>query len=375
MNSDKHLHIVCSDVPFPVNYGELFDVFYKLKSLHRAGIRIHLHCFDNGRGPQDELNKYTEEVFYYPQQQGHKGFSFKLPYIIGSRIDSTLEARLLQDEFPILIEGLHASHFAHDPRFSKRRIFLREQHIEYRTFDQYRRFTLHPFRRFYYGHESNLLKEYERKTVSAIPVSCVTDADKRILQETLHAREVIRIPLFLPFQKVMSSEGVGSYCLFHGNLSLPENERAAFYLLNQVFNDLEVPFVITGKNPSRRLLNAAKKSKFHCLVDNPSEADMQDMVAKAQINILPSFQQNGVKSKLLNALFNGRHCVVNEPTVQGTGLESATHIASNPDAFKRIVAQLYHMPFAPEEIELRRQLLEHEYNNERNTTRLIQWLW
>ena len=49
-----------------------------------------------------------------------------------------------------------------------------------------------------------------------------------------------------------------------------------------------------------------------CLVANPSEMEMQDMIAKAQINILPSFNNTGIQIKLLNALFNGRHCLVNK---------------------------------------------------------------
>ena len=36
------------------------------------------------------------------------------------------------------------------------------------------------------------------------------------------------------------------------------------------------------------------------------------MIAKAQINILPSYTHTGIKIKLVNAIFNGRHCLVNE---------------------------------------------------------------
>src|SRR6478735_10466301 len=165
---------------------------------------------------------------------------------------------------------------------------------------------------------------------------------------------------------------IGSFCLYHANLSVPENEKAAFYLLEEVFNDLPIPLVITGKNPTGRLLRAAKRSSFHCLVENPTEAEMQDMIEKAHVNILPSFEKNRIKLKLLNALFNGRHCIVNQATVEGSGLESATHIALNSHAFKSILAQLYHQPFCQEEIILRKHLLEKDYNNELNANRLIQ---
>jgi hypothetical protein len=53
---DKHLHIVCLDIPYPADYGGVVDLFYKIKSLHQLGVKIHLHCFTKDREPQDELN-------------------------------------------------------------------------------------------------------------------------------------------------------------------------------------------------------------------------------------------------------------------------------------------------------------------------------
>ena len=75
---DKHLHIVCLDIPYPADYGGVFDLFYKITALHKHGIKIHLHCFEYGRGKQDELNKYCEEVNYYKRKAGLKGFSVKV---------------------------------------------------------------------------------------------------------------------------------------------------------------------------------------------------------------------------------------------------------------------------------------------------------
>jgi hypothetical protein len=48
----RHLHIICLNVPFPVDYGGVFDLFYKLPALHDQGVKIHLHCFEYGRGEQ-----------------------------------------------------------------------------------------------------------------------------------------------------------------------------------------------------------------------------------------------------------------------------------------------------------------------------------
>ena len=118
MSIEKHLHIICFDIPYPVNYGAVFDVYYKIKSLHKAGIQIHLHCFDSDAGPQEELNRFAVEVNYYERSHGHKGFSFRLPYCIGSRIHPGLAEKLLNDDYPILMEGIYTSYLAHDPRIA-----------------------------------------------------------------------------------------------------------------------------------------------------------------------------------------------------------------------------------------------------------------
>ena len=39
------LNIICFDVPFPADYGGAIEEFYKIKSLHAAGVKIYLHCF------------------------------------------------------------------------------------------------------------------------------------------------------------------------------------------------------------------------------------------------------------------------------------------------------------------------------------------
>jgi hypothetical protein len=62
-------------VPFPADYGGAIEEFYKIKSLHAAGVKIYLHCFVySGRTKQKELEKYCEQVFYYERKRTLKDF-------------------------------------------------------------------------------------------------------------------------------------------------------------------------------------------------------------------------------------------------------------------------------------------------------------
>ena len=145
--------------------------------------------------------------------------------------------------------------------------------------------------------------------------------------------------------------------------------------MRNVFNDLNIPFVIAGKNPSQKLHFMAEENKNTCLVANPDHNELQDMISKAQINILPSFNNTGVKLKLLNALYNGRHCLVNEAGVKGSGLEGICQVAVDADEFKTAISYLYNIPYSETENIQRQQLLDLLYNNKRNLQKIIDVFW
>lgn len=362
-------------MPYPDDYGGVIPIFHTIVALHAEGIGLHLHCFEYGRGVQPELEKYCVSVNYYPRRSGHKGFSHTLPYIVASRVNEDLFNNLLLDHHPILLEGIHCSYLLHDDRFRDRKILLRLHNVEYLYYRQLFQCSRQPLRKIYYYHESRLLKKYEAAIAKKTTMLAFADQDAHTYTRELSAPNVRILPLFLPFQEVSSREGIGCFCLYHGNLSVPENEKAVSWLVKEVFNDLPFPLVIAGKNPSAQLENFSVRHKNTCIVANPSHTEMQDMIGKAQINILPSFGYTGMKLKLLNALFNGRHCLVNPATVENTALETACHIGNNAVAFKSIITQLYRKPFTEEEITLRKKLLEQKFDNACNAERLIRWIW
>src|ERR1700751_5076821 len=123
---EKFLHIISFDVPYPAHYGGVIDVFYKLVSLHKAGVKIILHCMEYGRGEQKELEKYCEKVHYYKRKTSFLHQLSSVPYIVKSRTSTQLINKLLKDEYPILFEGLHTCYYLSDKRLAKRKKIYRE---------------------------------------------------------------------------------------------------------------------------------------------------------------------------------------------------------------------------------------------------------
>ena len=353
----------------------MVDLFYKLKALQQQGISIHLHCFTNGRPPQDELNKYCVEVNYYQRIKNSSSVSWKLPLIVKSRASEELLQNLQRDNYPILLEGIHCSYFLYTGQLAGRKVILRLHNVE---FEYYRHLAKHEnnfFKRLYFVNESRLLKSYEHVIAGKATIVTVSKEDADLYEEQFSAKDIHQLPVFIPWTMAAGKEGTGTFCLYHGNLSVNENEKAAIWLLQNVFNDTDIAFVIAGKDPSKRLMRIANTNKNTCLIANPSETEMQDLISKAQVNVLPSFNNTGVKLKLLNALFNGRHCLVNPAAVAGSGLELACRIANEEEEFKEVLAHLYKESFTNDEIEKRQGLLQRQFNNEANAKQLITWLW
>jgi len=375
---NKSLHIVCLDVPWPPDYGGAIDMMNRIMMLKKLGIGIHLHYFSyNERGTPNELNQYCETINIYNREVGHKGFSFHLPYIVSSRNNENLVANLQKDNHPVLLEGIHCTGILPHLDTGSRKIVVRMHNEESVYYKELARSSRGFLKKLYFYNESRLLKKYAHHLPDDCTYACVSENDIRVLQNDYSLHKVEFLPTFPAWQKVCGEEGIGNLCLYHGNLSVPENEEAALWLICKVFTRIRVPFVVAGKRPSKRLQKVAHLCQHTCLVADPTETEMNDLVRKAHINVLPCFNKNitGIRLKLLHALYQGRHCVVNDPMVTGTGLESTCHIGSNANAFASIIAQLYHQPFGEEEIRLRKQLLCSTYDNEKNTRQLIQWLW
>ncbi|MGK2864034.1 MAG: glycosyltransferase family 4 protein [Chitinophagaceae bacterium] len=374
----RYLHIVCLDVPWPADYGGAIDMMNRIRALHGLGILIHLHYFSyNERGIPNELNQFCESVNVYERGKINKSFSFSLPHIVASRINEQLISRLQADNHPILLEGIHTTGILTKLDRQKRKIVVRIHNEESVYYKELARAEPALLKKMYFHNESRLLKKYCQHLPDDCIYACVSEKDMDVFRNDYKLSKVEFLPIYPSWQTVNGQEGQGNLCLYHGNLSVPENEEAALWLIYNVFTKARVPFVIAGKKPSRRLQKSAGLCQHTCLVADPCETEMNDLVKKAHIHVLPCFNKKitGIRLKLLHTLFEGRHCVVNEPIVEGTGLESACHIGTNANAFASIITQLYHQPFEREEIILRKQLLGSTYDNEKNTNKLIQWLW
>ncbi len=366
------IHIVAFDVPFPPDYGGAIDVFFRLKSLYEQGAKIILHCFDYGRGSQDILNKYCQEVHYYPRFGAAKMLAFK-PFIAASRQKKQLLHALLRHDAPIIFEGIHCCAYLNHAALAHRKKWVRIQNIEQIYYKKLAEVEPNVFKKIFLNVESYKIKHYEKQLGFATGLLTIS-AEDQLYYEKMHKNAVF-LPAFHQNNCITAQTGKGDYVLYHGNLSVGENTRAAEYILKNIVPTLpQIKFIFAGKNPTSSLKNLIGKHTNAQLTPNPTQDAMAQLVQNAHIHLLLTFQATGVKLKVLAALHSGRHCIANEQVVAGSGLEPLCVIANSPADMRTQILRLMPLSLLPETIAAREKLLQKLYSNEINAQNLLKLL-
>ncbi|HOU98161.1 MAG TPA: glycosyltransferase [Bacteroidales bacterium] len=368
----KELQVIAFNVPYPPDYGGVIDVYYKLKALKEAGIAITLHCFDYGRGEAVELEQWCQKVFYYPRSRSLiKQFS-SLPFIVKTRDNKLLIENLSWlTHVPILAEGLHCTFPLYYGKCNNDIFYVRTHNIEHAYYKGLKITENNYFKKIYYSIESKKLKQYEPILKNAKGICSISQKETEYFSD-LNANTILISP-FHPFQKVEIREGIGDYILVHGDLSVAENINSAQWLINKVFSQIKYNVIIAGKNPHSSIVSAIKKFEHIRLVANPSFDKMQELIANAQIHIVHSFTPQGMKLKLLNIMYNGRHCICNNSIVVKTGFENLCEIANNENEMLISINKLIKIPFEKRTIKLREEVLS-LYSNSVQALNLIEFL-
>ncbi|MCR4658789.1 MAG: glycosyltransferase family 1 protein [Bacteroidales bacterium] len=354
----KEMHMVAFNVPWPANYGGIMDVYYRLKTLSEAGVKVHLHCFAYGRDEAPELLPLCASVNYYNRNMSPLLHLQRTPFIVASRCNDELSRRLASDRLPVLLEGVHCCSLLEQPEVTEgRTTIVRAHNVEADYYALLAATERNPLRRAYLWLDSTKLRRYEAVMARATAVLAVTEAD-RALFETMGCRNVRVMTSEHPYTAVTSRPGLGTYALYHANLSVPENEAAAEYLAVRVFAHNNHRLVVAGFDPSPHLRRLLEKYPNITLEANPDDARMADLLAEAQATILMTHQPTGLKLKLLNSLFGGRHCIVNSNMVAGTALAPLCEVADTPEAMIATLNRVMSTPFTAEQVAQRAEALD-----------------
>jgi len=363
-SSEKHIHMVSFDVPYPPNYGGVIDVFYKIQALHEKEIKVHLHCFQYGRERSENLERLCLTANYYPRNVAKSQLFNRLPYIVISRSSEELIKNLSKDKYPILFEGLHSSYYLDDKVLAGRKKIVRTHNIEHDYYNSLAKVESNIFKRYYFYNEATKLELYERILEKADFVAAISKNDTNYFREKYN--NAFYLPAFHSNDHVKIQMGKGPFAFYHGNLGIGENNEAALWLVNEVFNNFNHSLIIAGHRPSEELLAAVQKRNNVTLISDPTTKQIHQLIADAHVNVLPTFQPTGIKLKLLSSLYNGRFCVVNKLMVENTGVEKLCVIADSPAQMKEELQKVFKTEFKASDLKLREKILLENFSNKKN---------
>jgi hypothetical protein len=365
---NKKLHLVSFDVPYPSDYGGVMDVYHKMKSLAESGIEIYLHLYTHGRKEQNILKKYCKEVHYYQRKTAFsKGLHF-LPFIVITRNDPQLIKNLEAVEAPVFFEGIHTTLLLKHKGLQQRKTFVRAHNIEHHYYAQLARTETNIFKKIYNLTESLKLKYYESVLKNCDQIFSISVKENEYYKKK-YGNKASYLPAFHPNKSIKELSKKGYFALYHGNLNVADNLKSAYYLI-ETFEKLDYPLVIAGRSVHKRLHSKIESCKNISFIHLKNDEHLLELFHRAHINILFSFQESGIKLKLINALFQSRYIVANSKITEGTGLESLCHVANHKDEIRSCILKLIRLDFSEEEISNRKTLLQ-QFNNKENVKKII----
>lgn len=364
---NKRLHIVTLDVPFPADYGGAIDMFYRIRALHQLGIELTLHVFEYGRGKQVELEKYGK-VIYYKRKKGLVQNLSMRPFIVQSRKNKALLENLLKDNDPILFEGIHTTWYLEDDRIADRLTMVRMHNLEHEYYKGLKK-NAGWWKKLFFRMEAYKLDQYQANLKRAKYLLAIKETDAEALK--LYNENVVILPASIPELKGKFAT-VGRYALFHGNLSVPENDKGAKWIIETLDSVLDQHFelIIAGKKPSKRLKAQCEKAGVK-LIANPSDSALDKLIREAQLHVLYSPVSSGIKLKLLACLHSPGQILLNDKMLGSKSLEKFCTVANTPKEFKMHFLGLKNDPLTEEEFNKRAKYLNDNFSNLRNCERIL----
>ncbi len=366
------IHIVSFDVPYPANYGGIIDVYERIKQLHKLDVEIYLHCFlYNEKKPQPHLDIYCKKVFYYKRNTGLKGISLLSPYIIYSRRNKALLKNLIEINAPILFEGVHTCYYINREELKDRNKIVRMHNVEQDYYHQLSEVSTSFLKKMYYKIESKLILKYQKKLSSATSFACVSTEDELYFKRIFPNKKVLLIPSQNTHQTLEIKQGKGNYCFYHGNLGVLENINSIKFLVEKIFLNLQQILIIAGSNVDENFKKYISKFDFVSLIENPDDDKMKQLMQDAQIHVLPTFQNTGLKLKLINSLYTARFVLCNNAMVKGSRLEAICYNANSIAHFQQRINELMQAEISISEIENRKKILNEVFDNTENVKKFL----
>ena len=341
---NNEIHIVCFDNPYPAVYGGVIDVFYKIKALHKLGVKIRLHCFvDVFPTETSMLESLTESCYFYKRNKSIFNFLSTKPFSVASRNHHTLWQNLNADKSPILFEGLQSTSVLCAKCFKDRGLFLRLHNLENNYYKGLLKSETNLFKKILYLIESYKYERYLNILAEFDYVFTLSKFETDYVNKLYH--NAAYIPVFHGNENVAEVSEYGNYAFYNGDLRICDNKKAADFLID-VFESVDnYPLIIASSIANPALQQRCKLSKNVRYEIIRDQSHLNELSEKAHINVMLSFQESGTKLKAVNALFQSRHVIINSNMIDDKNLQSLCVLAEIKADYIEAIERLKLLPY------------------------------
>ncbi len=343
-------------------------MFYRIKALSGAGIKIKLHIFYKDFPSLETLIQYCEIIYLYKRKPVWKFKNLHTPLFVQSRRDDELVRLIAQDDDPILFEGIHTAYSIGDTRWAHKKKYIRMMNDESEYYYHLYKIEDNAIPKLYFLLESRLCRTFQSGIFKKVDHVFAISSEEQKLLNTQNC-ESTWIPPFFDSTD-LSKTGSGDYLLYHGDLSIKENADAANFLIKEIIPHTKFKLIIAGNNPGNKLTNIATSNIQ--LVNSPDQDQMNQLISDAHIILLPFSQATGYKIKLLQSLAKGRHIITSDIIQSFTELSGLIQFAGTVNGWIEKINELTNRPFTEEDRMSRKMIMEKYFNQEKNAQKIKQ---
>ena len=278
------------------------------------------------------------------------------PFIVKSRSNDDLITNLNKDNYPVLFEGLHTTYPLTSHLLENKKVYVRTHNIEHDFYKGLGKSETNIFKKNFFYQEAKKLKKFEKILKKVEGVFTISPFEQKYFHKK-YGDNCHYIPVFHNHMVETELKSEEKIILFHGNVAVSDNSKAAFFLIN-TYKNSDYKLVIASSFTNKSLtqeINKYQNISFVDISDNPS---LNQLFEKTHINVLVSFQKTGIKLKLLNSLYQGKFIIANSEMIEDTGLEDLCISANTSKEFLKQTKQLLPKKFTEKEREKRMKVLE-----------------
>jgi len=386
--------IILHDYPYPPNHGGRYDMFYRLKSLHKIGIELDVICtIDEEQYPSKEqislIRSMARELIILKRNKSIRSLLSTYPFQLSSRNNKSVinyfKGKNRSYDF-VLLEDFYVWQLYKniEKLITTKKTLIRLHNNNFKYFLELGKASFSIFKKIFFFQEALKFLFLEIKTRVTRSDLCILPISyddytklKNQYSSIFWLPPAIDISIMKPYKKYIGRE---INILFVGNLFTDNNIEGIIWFIKKVHPTLTKKIVnyrlmiagkTKGKNPIGKYLKLHRNIYFF---DSPSPKDLENIYSKAMIFINPILKGAGVKIKNIDAIIHGIPVITTSKGNEGTGLIDEKHVlvANKPQKFIKTIESLVNNENLRRNLVINAQkFLRTEYDHEKRLKRIL----